>query len=151
MSKPTRHIVDKTERIAPTPETALKLRPDPLASLAPAFQAIANEIVRTYYALCGKLNARAMQWEEGRAPSKSLDPIERIKDAQVARYVDWRKAMAKRHIKAGPVLDVLADMFPPYQVDKAYGLQPGTTAQWTLESLNIYRSEERRVGKECRL
>ena len=135
---PQRLDADQAERIPPTPETALKLAPDPLAIFEPALQRIGHEIAIIHAALSGRLNARTMKWQEGRAPSKRRDPIDRIKHERVADYLDWLKSLARAHIQSGPVFEMISDLHPPHWVDRTYKLRPGTAAEWLIMSLQLY-------------
>lgn len=128
----------KTERVEPTPETVIKHHPDPLSVLDPALQRLGHEIAIIHAALSGRVNARTMKWQEGRSPSKSRDPIERIKHDRLADYLDWLKALARERIKSGAIFDMIADMRPPYIVDTAYRLPTGTAGEWLLHSLKLY-------------
>src|SRR3990167_574938 len=129
---------DQAERTSPTPETALKLTPDPLAVFDPALQRLGHEIALIHAALSGRLKARAMQWQEGRRPSKSKDPNERVNYERVEDYLEWLKNLARHRIRSGPVFDMISDMRPPHSVDAAYRLHPGTAAEWLIHSLELY-------------
>ena len=129
---------EQAERTLPTRETALKLVPDPLAIFEPALQRIGHEIALIHAALSGRLNARTMKWQEGRAPSKRRDPIDRIKHERVADYLDWLKSLAREHIQSGPVFEMISDLHPPHWVDSTYKLRPGTAAEWLIMSLQLY-------------
>ena len=133
--RPWRRPVVREERLPPTPETAVKLVPDPLVGLEPGLQQAAAALAYGWRTLTAVVRAKPAAIERS-APGKAYwTPAQ---SAAVERYKRWCGEMRRRHLDSRAVVAVCADSVPPWLVDRDRGWPPGRAAETLLEGLRVY-------------
>tara|TARA_R110000751_G_scaffold11177_4_gene39946 strand:- start:342 stop:752 length:411 start_codon:yes stop_codon:yes gene_type:complete len=94
--------VQKSERFGATPETAAKLRPDPLqtlmrtANMGPAEERAAAEIRAVYIAVCRDVMGKVMSWTPPGVDGRGRGEMSNgLAEAHAARFRPWTLAWRK--------------------------------------------------------
>jgi len=97
-----RRPVQKSERFGATPETASKLRPDPLqvlmrtANMGPAEERAAAEIRSVYLAVCRDVMGRVMSWTPPGVDGRGREEMPNgLAVAHAVRFRPWSVAWRK--------------------------------------------------------
>jgi hypothetical protein len=122
-----------------TPETATKLMPDHIKSLREDLHQAAIAIDAAYCIVCAKARSKASNYEPRTSPSKEGDLAPDSRKAKLLNaWWEWQKEMTARKLKIGPIMDMVVDGMPPWEVDRRRGWLPGLSANRLLEALELY-------------
>lgn len=129
------HVVKRSDRVDPTPETAAKLLPDNLAFLRHEYQRAAGEIEAAYRIAVALVAGKISKPDTVGGGKHAMTDREA---EQVRIYTLWLKELERRKIPHYPLLNVIVDNVPAWAVDQRKRWQPGTTAEFMIEALDMY-------------
>src|SRR5258707_1233327 len=128
----------KAKPDAGTHETAVKLIPDHIKSLRTELHQAAIAIDKAFCIGCAKGLSKASNCEPRTSPSKEADLKPETKKARLMdAYWKWQKEMTQRNLKISPIIDMVVDGTPPWEVDRRRGWLPGLSAGKLLEALEL--------------
>lgn len=128
--------VQKEERVPATPETATKLRPYHISSLAQEYQEAAGVIEIAWRLLTGPLCSKAAQPE--RMGNVRRFEYTRAQLLLINRYKQWANELPRRRLDLDLVISLIVDGMEPREWDWRTHHEGGWAAERLIESLALY-------------
>jgi hypothetical protein len=134
----------RAERVPPTAETVVKLKPNYLWELDPQYQAAAIGIAAGFRIIAGKVQTKTSRLAthsnstEGEPVKASPIPREQQLEEIEQRYTAWRDRVLAAHLPLREVLDMIVEGAAPWRVDKCHGWQEGRAAEFLVSAVSLY-------------
>ena len=133
-------LVGEEPRTSPTPETARKLKADPLWRMAPDLSSeglqAAHEIREAVNLIAAPLRVRVQKWER---QDRSYSEHESERSVRLQqRYNSWVDMMTAKKMPVGPSLDVIIEGLSSREIESHRKWRHGSFRPYFLDAMDLY-------------